>query len=130
MPETAEFVCPTCGQQTPRYFAVEGKRGPVCLGCGFDRWIPAGYEDRERYRPACPYCGGVLFVIEGPGREGERQFQCDRCTLRWEELELTHLNATRRPALGVAWLDERHPTTGEMLLRAPQPLLEDGCHHS
>ena len=60
-------------------------------------------------------------MVKGPGKEGERQFQCDRCALRWEELELTHLNATRRPPLGVAWLDERHQTLGEAFLMCMTP---------
>lgn len=112
------FRCLTCGQDTPRYFMVEGRgsKPRVCVGCALDQWIPPGYQKRERYRPACPGCGGELSIVKGPGKEGERLHQCSGCGLRWEDIELTHLNATRRPSLGVMFLDRHPQTIGEALL--------------
>lgn len=116
------FRCSTCGQETPRYFMVEGggAKPRVCLGCALDGWIPGDYQEGERYRPACPSCGGELAVrkaaADKPGRRGEPQYECGRCGLIWEEIEIIHANATRRPPLGVAWLDERHQTLEDALL--------------
>ena len=117
MAESVHVICRICREPVPRYFAIEGKAGrPICAGCALDRWIPADYQERERYAPACPHCGGALTVVEQARRKGERQQQCSRCGLRWEEIEIEHFNATRRPPLGIDWLDERHQTLGEALL--------------
>lgn len=85
--------CPTCGGKKERAGAA------TCYGCYLDGFIPAGYEEAEDYRP-----------VDQWG---------DPC----RAAEAHHYNATRRPPLGVALLDETRRAARDQLLmcrRKPQ----------
>ncbi len=67
--------------------------GSVCYSCHLDRYIPPGYEPRERYR-------GTLW---------------------------RHLNATRRPPLGVWFLDQGRGNIRRPAIRGRLPRISSWC---
>ena len=109
-------ACSTCGGQVE---ADANGRG-LCYGCHLDGWIPADYAAREAYRDACALCGGPVVAAETKTRRGEGRLDCQSCGLRWEQHEITHQNRTRRPDLGVPFLDQVR-MTGPPLRQAHNP---------
>ena len=73
------LICQQCGYTAPRHYMV----GALCYSCHLDGYIPAGYQQKEKYR-----------------RDGV-----------W-----VHSNATRRPPLGVPFLDEARDRIRQIVL--------------
>jgi len=118
------FRCPLCGDVVGAlyFIIISGRtRQRMCAGCALDQWIPPGYEKREAYRMACPSCGGRLKNIGVRTKRAKRarvhRYACRKCGLRSVAGDLQHQNATRRPRLGIGFLDEKRQSVGEVVLK-------------
>jgi len=109
-------LCVVCGGQ----IETPGKQG-ICYGCFIDtQYIPADYEQREQYIRVCPVCGWRWSREEQEAGGGQRIISCSQCgTIRGRD-QPGRWNATRRPPLGVDWLDRRIAPLGIAALKTNQ----------